>query len=237
MKCIIVDDEPLARRAIELLMKEMPALELAGVFGDALPAGEFMAKEKVDLVFLDVRMPGMNGIDFARTIPQDTLVIFTTAFAEYALDSYEVEAIDYLVKPIEAERFRRAVEKAQSYKTVLDVESKKSTIERIENNYMFVKSERRFHKVLFDNILFIEGLKDYIIIQLHDQRMVTKMTLKAVYELLPKQVFMRVNRSYIVNTERIDSFDNNDIYIGKYEIAIGNSYRDYFFNEFVSRIL
>ncbi len=237
MRCIIVDDEPLARRAIELLMKETPALELAEVFGDAVSAGEFMLREKVDLVFLDVRMPGMNGIDFARTIPPDTLVIFTTAFAEYALDSYEVEAIDYLVKPVEADRFRRAVEKAQSYKTVLDVESKKSVIERVENNYIFVKSDRRFHKVLFDNILFIEGLKDYIIIQLHDQRIVTKMTLKAVYELLPGQVFMRVNRSYIVNTDRIDSFDNNDIYIEKYEIAIGNSYRDLFFSEFVSRIL
>lgn len=233
MNCIIVDDEPLGRRAIQLLMQEISSLTLVGEFGDAESASVFLLQNTVDLVFLDIRMPGINGIEFARSIQSDTLIIFTTAYVEYALDSYEVDAIDYLVKPVEKERFKKAVEKAQAYHALLGADSAKSSVETVSAEHIFVKSERRYYKIYFKDILFIEGLKDYIILQLKDQRVITKMTLKAIQEKLPVELFLRVNKSYIVNTEQIESFDSNDIFIDKYEIAIGNTYREQFFRKFL----
>ena len=234
MNCIIVDDEPLAREAIELLTGENTRLKLTGTFNNALSASRFMEDNPVDLVFLDIQMPGITGIEFARAIPRRTLVIFTTAYTEYALDSYEVDAIDYRVNPVEAELFQKAVEKAMIYHALL-LQEEKENIEPIDNEFFFVKSDRRYFKVNFKDILFIEGLKDYVIIQLADQRIITRMNLKTTYELLPKKDFLRVNKSYIVNTNHIDSFDNNDIFIGNYEIAIGNTYRDSFFDTFMKR--
>lgn len=239
MNCIIVDDEPLAREAVELLIEERTELKLTGSFNNAVSAGTFMEDHPVDLVFLDINMPNVTGLEFARTIPQTTLVVFTTAYAEYALDSYEVDAVDYLVKPIEQERFNKAIDKAISYHTLLIREEKeadaKENIERVENDFMFVKSERRFFKVPFAQVLFIEGLKDYVIIQMDTQRIITRMNLKNMYDLLPRKNFLRINKSYIVNTDHIDSFDSNDVFMGKYEIAIGSSYRDVFYQEFVMK--
>jgi len=234
MKCIIVDDEPIARKGIQKLVEKIPELELLETFNSAEAASLFMMSHTIDLVFLDIQMPGINGIEFAKNIPKNTLVIFTTAYSEYALDSYEVEAIDYLVKPIEPERFKKAVDKAISYHELLSSEEKKS-VENIENDFIFVKSDRKFFKVNVKDILFIEGLKDYVILQLEEQRLITRMNLKNMHDMLPKSMFLRVNRSYIVNINQIDSFDNNDIFIKKYEIAIGNFYRDSFFEEFVSK--
>ena len=234
MNCIIVDDEPLAREAIELLVEETNQLKLIGTFNSAIAAAKFIEEHPVDLIFLDIQMPQVTGLEFARTIPKSTLVIFTTAFAEYALDSYEVDAVDYLVKPVESERFHMAVEKAASYHSLL-MKEEKEVIQDIENDYIFVKSDRRYFKVNLKDILFVEGLKDYVIIQLDDQRIITRMNLKTMHEQLPKSIFLRVNKSYIINTSKIDSFDNNDIFIGKYEIGIGSSYRDAFFEDFVMK--
>jgi len=236
MKCIIVDDEPLAREAVELLIEDRPELKLVNTFNNATSAGVYMEDHTVDLVFLDINMPHVTGLEFARTIPKTTLVIFTTAYAEYALDSYEVDAVDYLVKPIEQDRFNKAVDKALSYHALLMNEEKEDVQDiNIHDDFFFVKSDRRFFKVHFKDILFVEGLKDYVILQLKEQRIITRMNLKNMYEQLPKKIFLRVNKSYIVNTQQIESFDNNDIFIGKYEIGIGSSYRDIFFEEFVMR--
>lgn len=235
MNCIIVDDEPLAREAIKLLIDESEVLHLIGTFNNAASATVFMEHQAVDLIFLDIQMPGLTGIEFARTISKKTLVIFTTAYTEYAIDSYEVDAIDYLVKPVEMERFRKAVDKAVAYHSLL-LEGEKENIENVpDGEYFFVKADRKYYKVNYGDILFIEGLKDYVILQLDDQRIITRMSLKAISDLLPKKDFLRVNKSYIVNVRHIDSFDNNDIFIKSYEIAIGNSYRDIFFQEFVMR--
>lgn len=235
MNCVIVDDEPLAREAMELLIADVAQLQLAGTFNNAAAASHFMEQHTVDLVFLDIQMPGITGIEFARTISKKTLVIFTTAYTEYALDSYEVDAIDYLVKPVEPERFQKAVEKALSYHFLLLKEEKEAIETITAAEYFFVKADRRYFKISFTDILFIEGLKDYVILQLDGQRIITRMSLKAVFDLLPKNLFLRVNKSYIVNTRYIDSFDNNDIFIKSHEIAIGNSYRDAFFEDFVVR--
>lgn len=225
MKCIIVDDEPIARKGISKQVSRIPQLELLDTFSRAEDASVFMNTTTVDLVFLDIQMPGLNGIEFARHIPKHTLIIFTTAYSEYALDSYEVDAIDYLVKPIDPVKFRKAVDKALTYHALL-MEEEEKNVENGEEDSIFVKSDRRFFKVNFKDILFIEGLKDYVIIQLDTQRLITRMTLKNMYEMLPQNLFLRINRSYIINRNKIESFDNNDVFIGKHEIAIGNMYRN-----------
>lgn len=234
MKYIIVDDEPIARKGIKNLVDQVPQLELLDSFNSAEAASLFLLNNPVDLIFLDIHMSGITGIEFAKNVNKNTLIIFTTAYSEYALDSYEVEAIDYLVKPIEGERFRKAVDKAIAYHTLLVSEEKKS-VENVEDEYIFVKSDRKYFKVNLSDILFIEGLKDYVIIQLDGQRIITKLNLKTMHDLLPKTIFLRVNRSYIVNINKIDSFDNNDVFIKTYEIAIGNTYRESFFNDFISK--
>ena len=236
MNCIIVDDEPLAREAIEILLKETPQLSLIRTFNNAQSASDFIRENTVDLIFLDIQMPGITGIEFAKTIPSNTLVIFTTAYSEYAIDSYEVDAVDFLVKPIEAERFVKAVNKAIAYHSLL-LSEEKNNLETTEDDFFFVKSERRYFKINFDEILFVEGLKDYVIIQTDTQRIITKMTLKIIYTFLPQKSFFRINKSFIVNTQKITSFDNNDVFIQSYEIAIGNSYREAFFEEFVNKLI
>ncbi|MCC8174559.1 MAG: LytTR family DNA-binding domain-containing protein [Odoribacter sp.] len=230
MNCIIVDDEPLAREAVKLLIEEDNKLNLCDTFNNAADAGKYLTSNNIDLVFLDIRMPGITGQEFARTIPKHTLVIFTTAYAEYALDSYEVDAVDYLVKPIQADKFHKAVEKAEAYHALLMAAEKQQTL-KADTDFFFVKSERRFVKINFKDILFIEALKDYVIIQLENQRVITKMTVKGILELLPPKNFIRINRSYIINTDKIEAVDTNDVYIGKYEIAIGSNYRDAFFEQ------
>ncbi len=228
MRCIIVDDEPIARRGMERLAAQVPSLTHMGSFDHAESASTYLESNPVDLIFLDIQMPGISGLEFAERIPKTTLIIFTTAFAEFALESYEVDAVDYLVKPITEERFQRAVSKATAYHGMLRSEERNTHIEQVESHFMFIRSERRFFKVNFAAILFIEGLKDYVVIQTDDQRLITHMNLKTIYELLPSHQFLRVNRSYIVNKDRVDSFSNNDVFIGQFEIAIGNVYQEAF---------
>lgn len=152
IKCIIVDDEPIAREGLERLVRKSPMLELVGNFESAESATEYIKDNPVDLTFLDIEMPGTNGLDFARKIPQQTLVVFTTAYSEYALDSYEVNATDYLVKPIEEERFHKAVEKVSAYHTLL-INAEKESVEA-DVDFFFVKSERRYFKIRYEDILF-----------------------------------------------------------------------------------
>lgn len=186
----------------------------------------FMIVNQVDLVFLDIQMPGISGMELARQMSSATLIIFTTAYTEFAVDSYEIDAVDYLLKPIRPERFKKAVAKALSYHEILVSEKDKNQVEQVENNFIFIKSDRRYFKVDFKDILFIEALKDYVIIQTVKQRLVTRPNLKTIYEMLPQTIFLKPNRSYIINKDNIDSFSNNDIFIDKYEIAISNVYRD-----------
>lgn len=234
MRCIIVDDEPIAREGVKLLIAEIPQFEILKSFNNAEDASTFINETDVDLIFLDINMPGINGIEFARTIPKQTLIIFTTAYSQYALDSYEVDAIDYLLKPIDPVKFRKAVNKAIVYHSLL-INEEKDNVDSVDNNFIFVKSDRRYFKVQLSDILFIEGLKDYVIIQMENKRIITRMNLKTIHEQLPNKIFLRVNKSYIVNKDHIESFDNNDVFIRNYEIAIGNSFRDDFFEIFTNK--
>jgi DNA-binding LytR/AlgR family response regulator len=235
MNCIIVDDEPLAREAIQMLIDQTDNLDLLGSFNSAATASKFLLDTTLDLIFLDIQMPGINGIEFAKTIPQETFVIFTTAFSEFATDSYEVDAIDYLIKPVKLERFQKAFDKAQTYFKLFKANYTNNNIENIADDYFFVKADRKIFKIYFNDILFIEGLKDYVVMHTENQKVITAMNIKTIHEQLPKNRFVRVSKSYIINAKKIDSVDNNTVYIGKSEIPIGNIYRDLFFDEFVTK--
>ena len=235
MNCIIVDDEPLAREAIEMLIDQTNDLDLIGSFNSPDSATKFLANTIVDLIFLDIQMPGINGIEFAKTIPAETFVIFTTAFSEFAADSYEVNAIDYLIKPVKLERFQKAIDKAQTYFKLFKADYTNNSIENSTDDYFFVKADRKIFKIYFNDIHFIAGLKDYVVMHTENQKVITAMNIKTIHEKLPKDMFVRVSKSYIINAKKIDSVDNNTVYIGKNEIPIGSIYRDFFFDEFVTK--
>lgn len=237
MNCIIVDDEPLAREAIQMLIDQTDNLHLVDTCNSSESAAASLINHAVDLIFLDIQMPGVNGIDFARTVPKETLVIFTTAFSEFATDSYEVDAIDYLIKPVKLERFRKAVEKAQVYHKLLKIDFTANNIQSTADDYFFVKADRKMFKVHFEDILFIQGLKDYVVVHTQDQKIITAMNVKTIHDQLPKDKFARVSKSYVINMTQVESVDNNTVYIGKSEIPIGNIYRDDFFNSFISKRL
>ncbi|MDR3678561.1 MAG: LytTR family DNA-binding domain-containing protein [Flavipsychrobacter sp.] len=237
MNCIIVDDEPLAREGIKLLVEKHTSLAIVGSFNNADSAKKFITEHQVDLIFLDIQMPGTNGIDFARSVAQQTLVIFTTAYVEFALDSYEVEAIDYLVKPVKEDRFKKAVDKAAAYFKLLSTVNSPQNIEQVATEYFFVKADRKIFKLYFTDILIIEGLKDYVVLHTNEQKIITAMNIKTIHDQLPKSIFVRVSKSYIINVRHIVSFDNNSVIVQKHEVPIGNAYRTYFFDEFVAKKL
>lgn len=233
MNCIIVDDEPLARQGMEMLIGNIPSLQLLGSFSNPLAAADFLRKENVDLMFLDINMPELSGLDFLKALRDAPLVIFTTAYPQYALESYELDAIDYLVKPIRVERFLKAVNKAENHLRLLQQEAKNSHVEKIEEDFVFIKADRKFFKVYFKDILYIEGLKDYVVIYTIDNKIITSMNVKTISQQLPASTFARVSKSYIVNIRHINSFDNELVYINGNEIPIGQSFKDDFIKQYI----
>ena len=229
MNCIIIDDEPLARAEMQSLIKEVSNIEILGDFSNALTALEFLKTNDVDLIFLDIEMPLVTGLEFAEQLPKQSLIIFTTAYSQYALKSYELDAIDYLLKPIEKHRLEQAIQKAELYNQLLSQSTIKNTIESNTNDFLFIKSDRRFYKLNFDEIKFIEGLKDYVVIHTKTQKLITAMNLKTTHQKLPAQNFLRVSKSYVVNINFIDSFDNHNIFVDESEIPLGEVFRAEFF--------
>lgn len=225
MRCLIVDDEPIARRGMVKLVGSRSELSVAGVVGNADEALAFLGANSVDLVFLDIEMPGLNGMELARRLPERCQVVFTTAYSDYACESYDVDATDYLMKPIDPDRFNHAVDKALTFAGMMAAaEAPEPPAASASEEVLTVKSDRRYVRLRVDEITFVEGLKDYLIIHTADRRVVTRMTVKSLEEALPPQ-FLRVGKSYIVNRDKIDSFDNNDLYIGSSVVPIGVSYK------------
>jgi DNA-binding LytR/AlgR family response regulator len=165
------------------------------------------------------------------------MVIFTTAYSQYAMESYEIDALDYLIKPIRPERFERAVAKAIVYKKLLETDTYVVDINDIQENYFFIRADRKVVKVLFNDILFIQGLKDYVVLYTTDQKVITAMNIKTIHARLPLNIFIRTSKSYIINKHKINSFDNNVVYIDQHEIPIGNTYHTAFFEDFVNKKL
>jgi len=233
MKCIIIDDNPIASEGIKSLIDKISQLIYLASFDNAKDASAYIKDTAVDLIFLDVNMQGINGIEFIRSIPEQTLIISTTTNARYDMDSYEVEAIDYLVKPIKPERFQKAVEKAILYHSLL-MNFEGDDMETDEES-MFVKSEHGFLKIEYNDILYIEGLKNCVVIHTDKNKSITKIYFSAIVELLPARIFLRINEYFIANKNHIESFDIKNVYINSTKIAIGDAYREEFFRMVAAR--
>ncbi|MDH5032808.1 LytR/AlgR family response regulator transcription factor [Chryseobacterium cucumeris] len=237
MNCIIVDDEPLARAEMRSLIAEISSMDVLGEFSNAPSALEFLKDNEVDLIFLDIEMPMVTGLEFVEMLPKKSLIIFTTAYSQYALKSYELEAVDYLLKPIDPQRLKKAIDKAVLYMELLSKDTVKNTVESNTADFLFIKAERRFYKISFSDIKFIEGLKDYVVIHTKQQKLITAMNLKTIHQKISGETFIRVSKSYVVNMNFIDSFDNHNIYIEDSEIPLGEVYRADFFTKFAGGLL
>ncbi|MEB2774291.1 LytTR family DNA-binding domain-containing protein [Algoriphagus sp. D3-2-R+10] len=221
-RCVIVDDEGLARGLIKNHLAQLDDFELVASCGSAIEASKILKEEKVDLLFLDIEMPVLKGTEFFKNLMHKPKVIFTTAHRDFALDGFDLNAVDYLLKPITFARFFKAIEKF--------LEQNQSSVNLLENigegktDYVFVRKDRKQVKVFFDDILYIESIKDYIKIITHDDNLLIKESLKSFVEALDDR-FFRTHRSYIVNLDKITAYTKQDIEIGKLEIPIGDSYK------------
>ena len=229
IRCIALDDELYAAEILATYIRKVPFLELVGVTNSAFEALEWVQNGQVDLVFLDIQMPDLNGIQFARIVNNKCKVILTTAYLEYALDGYENDAVDYLLKPISFDRLLRAVQKVQqALPPVVSVQPNSPG----EKDFFFIKgdSKNKFVKVGYNEILYVEGLINYVSVHLSGQRHVTYLTLKDIESQLPGAKFIRVHKSFIVALEKIRMVDGNTIFIDQDKIPIGESYRDHFYS-------
>jgi DNA-binding LytR/AlgR family response regulator len=221
IRCMIVDDEPLAREGMERLVNDAGVFDLAAVCTNAFEANKILAKENIDLMFLDIQMPGMRGIDFLKTLVAKPLVIITTAYPNFALEGFELNVADYLVKPITAERFMKAVNRI---KELHEYREKASAAESAD--FFFIKAANSYEKVFFADILFIEARQNYMSIQGEKNKLMALLTIKSMEEQLPARKFMRIHKSYIVAVEKITSLRGNEIVIGTHKIPVGKSYKE-----------
>ena len=223
INCIIIDDEPLARKGLNEYIGDTGFLHLLGEFDSPLKATELLSKGEVDLVFLDIQMPKITGIEFIKSLKNAPPVIFTTAYPNHALEGFEVNAMDYLVKPVSFERFLKAVLKAKEY---YEVREKNSTTKNADSDYFFIKADGRLVKIFYDDILFAEGLQNYVTIHTKEKKYITYLTFKAVEDYLPAQQFIKVHKSYIVSAAKIDSIEGNEVIIGGHHIPISRGLKE-----------
>ena len=221
LKCLIIDDEPLAQNVIENYLESFSFIRLIAKCDNALIALEWIKKQKIDLIFLDVSMPFISGIDFIRTLRNPPAIILTTAHKEFAIESYELNVLDYLLKPISFERFLKAINKLN-----IDTSEiiKPGIIDIKNDSFIYVKSEKKNVKILLKDILFIESLKDYIKIHTIDKTIVTQVPISTIEQRLPDN-FLRIHRSFIVAKDKITAYTQHDLEIGKFQIPIGRNYK------------
>ena len=247
LTCIIVDDEPLAVRLLESFVNKTPDLQLAGSFTDSVEAINVIKELKPDLLFLDIQMPDMSGMELAHVVPAETKIIFTTAFKEYAYESYEVSALDFLLKPIRYNKFISAVEKArQWFGHKLNNQNNLNNL-NIQNTQkephgkqetVFLRVDGEFRQVALSKIIYVCGMKDYVMFYLSDEKrpLITHLTMKSVEDMLPTTLFMRISRSYIVALDKIKSVDRNEcVYIGDEIIKVTDAYHEKFISYLNSR--
>jgi len=248
LNCIAVDDEPLALGLVSSFVEQTPFLNLVGRFSSAVEALKVIHTEKIDVVFLDIQMPDLNGIELARVLDNIKInkpsIIFTTAYNQFALEGFKVNALDYLLKPFNYEEFLHAATKALNYAALVERSTSAPVApaaaphegERIEDEYLFLKVEYQLVRIALSDILYIEGLKDYVKIWLKntDKAILSLTSLKSLEEKLPAKRFMRVHRSFIVSLDKINSITRNALQIGKINIAVGDQYKEAF-NTFLSK--
>jgi DNA-binding LytR/AlgR family response regulator len=224
IKCILIDDEPLAIKVLEAHLTQVSEVCIEATFQNPIEAFEYLKSHQIDLIFLDIEMPLLSGIDFVKTVNSSTKVIFTTAHRNYAVESYELNVIDYLLKPISFSRLFSSIQKLKSHQKP-NLENTNSSAEKETENYIYVNENKKYIKIDFDAILYIESLKDYVKIHLESKRVVTKDSISNFIKKLPNQ-FLRTHRSYIVNSRKITAFTSLDIEIDTIEIPIGASYKE-----------
>ena len=235
INAIIVDDEPLALDVLETYIDKLPEINLVARCNNALEANEALKNNSINLMFLDIQMPQLTGIDFLKTLKNPPLVIFTTAYANYAIEGFELNAIDYLLKPISLERFMKAVNKAIEQIELQRKDSPSSAASEAEDSdFIFVKADKKLVKIKYSDILYVEGLKDYVIIRMDTNRVITLQTMKSLEDKLPSNIFKRIHRSYIVNIDRINAVVGNMIEINEKgqakHLPIGKNYREELLN-------
>lgn len=227
MKCIIVEDEPLARKLMQSHIEKISNLELLESFADPIKAIEFLRTNTVDLIFSDIQMPGITGISMLKILQNKPLVIFTTAYSEFALEGYELDVVDYLIKPISFERFLIAIEKVA--KRLRENKTAEPTVTpsviKDTLDYIFVKDGTKFIKVLLADISYIEGLKDYVAIHTADKKIVTLQTMKSLENILPSSLFIRIHNSYIVAIKAIESFDKEKVQLTNVTLPVSDTYK------------
>ncbi len=227
--CIAIDDEPLALDVLEHHAQKIPFLEMTARFSNAFEAMQFLCREKVDLMFLDIQMPQLTGFELLRTLQHKPMVIFTTAYPDYALESYELDAVDYLLKPIPFERLLKAVIKVQQRLLPAQTITTTETVNQVPvTDFIFVKTDYKTVKISLNDILYIESFKDYVVFHLENERVQSLLSIKAVEGFLNKEHFVRVHRSFIIALNKIDAIERTSINIGKHIIPIGDNYKESF---------
>lgn len=231
IRCLVVDDEPLALDILEDYISKVPFLTLIKTTTSAIEGLSLVQNDAIDLVFLDVQMPELTGIQFLKIINGKCDVILTTAYSQYALDGYELDVVDYLLKPIAFDRFYKAAQKVLQNSGNTNSSATEVLAVQKNHDFIFVKTEHKIQKIYLDDILYIEGLKDYISIFTRSERIITLQNMKKMEESLPSTSFIRVHKSYIIALGKIESIERSRIQIGEKIIPIGDTYREYFFKQ------
>jgi DNA-binding LytR/AlgR family response regulator len=223
ISCIIIDDEPLARKGLKEYIADVDFLKLQGEYDEPLKAMEQINDGNVQLVFLDIQMPKITGLDFFKSLKQPPPVVFTTAYPQYAIEGFDLNAIDYLVKPVSFERFLKA---ALRVKEFYEVRQKNTSATEAKEDYFFIKSDSKLVKIFHDEILFIEALQNYVAIHTTTRKHITYLTFKSIEEYLPEHRFIKTHKSYIISAAKIDNIEGNDISIGSHHVPISRASRD-----------
>ena len=226
INCIIIDDEPLARKGLREYIADVAFLTLVGEYNTAMKALDAIDTRNVQLIFLDIQMPGVTGIDFLRSFTQAPPVIFTTAYPQFALDGYELNALDYLVKPVSFERFMKSVMKAREFyevrqKNTTDVKETGSV-----NDHFFIKADNKLIKIFYSDIIFAEGLQNYVVIHTKEKKYITYLTFKSLEEYLPADMFIRTHKSYIVSASKIESIEGNELQLGHHRVPVSRNLKE-----------
>ncbi len=230
LSCLIVDDEELARTLLKNYIGRLPHLKLAGECSNPIEALQLLQNHSIDLIFLDIQMPEMIGTDFLKTLSQKPMVVFTTAYAEYALEGYELNVVDYLLKPFPIERFLQAVNKASDLAKLKRREGSNSNVSpestTNEKNYILVKSEHKVHRIAYNDIQYIQSMREYVAYYTPNGRILSLGSLKQLETDLPKELFLRIHKSYIISKVKVSTLEGNMVHLGNEKIPIGASYRE-----------
>ena len=223
--CIIVDDEPLAINVIKNYLDKLSDFEVIATCNNALEAFDVLTKQKIDLMFLDIQMPELTGIDFIKSLDKKPEIILTTAFRDYAVESYELDILDYLVKPISLNRLLKAIQKFQKTKGIHKSETAEQSRAEDKDRYIYIKEGKRNVKIILNDIMYIEGMKDYVKIFVGDEKIITKMSITSLEDILSREQFIRIHRSYIISLNKIKAFSASKVEIDDKKLPIGNTYK------------